>query len=490
MGNFARILHHLDMKDVKRRHLKELAVKKIKEEEDKKEKEIIQEISKKWKSNWKEELIKDKPEINWTQELNSLWDTNWKDDLDEGMTTQMLTGILPSTGDADLEVLQTGLTGNGDIDYGEPGVGDEAMEGEGEYTCFTSLDDLQNVNDPNNIGTYLRIFDQETKQFRTGSHALVTGGNDGYNQVIPGYKSGMVRNVKPSGDYNAYDKGRRQNQGLPLTQNGSDLYYHLYGQTNDVLGLGYGTWNSNDGVTATNTGTRLDFNGPGSPRFAALKAIDSTGFDTIKIHALLGDNDITSTYRDSEHQGGTLRDMRVQIYYWAGDHKDYVRHPSASHVSGYGHLDGWRPINLKPNGEVDPDVDPYIIKHTADRPSSAIDANGVPYDTNNKNAPYSIPLPDYTRSKNARYMILQADKTSSQDAFSVLSVRFQRKSNIKTPALTKPLTDIETAPFVRVGGKDGGAKERKKRVQDIIRSGLKYTSKQFGDDFPFRTDLK
>ena len=58
------------------------------------------------------------------------------------------------------------------------------------------------------------------------------------------------------------------------------------------------------------------------------------------------------------------------------------------------------------------------------------------------------------------------------------------------PSLSKPLTDIETAPFVRAGGKDGGAKERKKRVQDIIRSGLKYTSKQFGDDFPFRTDLK
>ena len=44
------------MKDVKRKHLKELVVKKIKEEEDKKEKEIIQEISKKWKSNWRGEL--------------------------------------------------------------------------------------------------------------------------------------------------------------------------------------------------------------------------------------------------------------------------------------------------------------------------------------------------------------------------------------------------------------------------------------------------
>ena len=495
MGNFARILHHLDMKDVKKRHLKELAVKKIKEEEDKKEKEIIQEISKKWKSNWKEELIKDEPEIDWTQELNSLWNTDWKDDLDEGMTTQMLTGILPSTGDADLEILQTGLTGNGDIDYGEGGVGDEVMAGEGEYTCFTNFDDLDNVRTrpEYNTGTRLRLFDQETKQFRSG---LVGGGAHGYLQAIPGFKSGSMRNVKPSGDYNASEKSRRERLGLPILQGGSNLYYHLYGPTNDVLGLGYGTWNSNDGVTAARTGTRLDFNGPGSPRFAALKEIDSTGFDTIKIHALLGDNDIVNTYRDSEHLGGTLRDKRVQIYYWAGDKDDYVRHPSASttyqgHNNTYVSGDGWRPINMKPNGELDPDVDPYIIKHTADRISTAIDANGIPYSTDNKLAPYSLPIPDYARDKHARYMIVQVDKTNiPTDAFSVLSVRFQRRSNVKTPALTKPLTDIETAPFVRVGGKDGGEKERKKRVQDIIRSGLKYTSKQFGDDFPFRTDLK
>ena len=143
------------------------------------------------------------------------------------------------------------------------------------------------------------------------------------------------------------------------------------------------------------------------------------------------------------------------------------------YVSG----DGWRPINLKPNGEVDPDVDPYIIKHTADRPSSAIDANGVSYDTNNKLAPYSISLPDYARDKHARYMIVQVDKTNiPTDAFSILSVRFQRRSNVKTPALTKPLTDIETSPFVRVGPtkKNVGGKERKKKVQNIIC--LLYTS--------------
>ena len=59
MGNFARVLHHLDMKDVKKRHLKERAAKKIKEEQDKKEKKVIQEIAKKYKSDWRKELEED-----------------------------------------------------------------------------------------------------------------------------------------------------------------------------------------------------------------------------------------------------------------------------------------------------------------------------------------------------------------------------------------------------------------------------------------------
>ena len=130
-------------------------------------------------------------------------------------------------------------------------------------------------------------------------------------------------------------------------------------------------------------------------------------------------------------------------------------------------------------------------RHTADRIGTAIDANGVSYSTDNKNAPYSIPLPDYTRSKNAKYMIIQVDVTSG-DAFSVLSVRFQRRSNVKTPALTKPLTDIETSPFVRVGPtkKNEGGKERKKKVKDIIDGGLKYTETKFSKDFPVRTTLE
>ena len=415
------------------------------------------------------------------KEQYSNWKSDWRKDLlDEGMTTQMLTGVLPSTGNTDLEVLQTGLDGEGDIDYGEGGLGDEVMAGEGEYTCFSNLDTLDNVVEPNNTGTHIRIFDQDSKEFRNQLHH---GGAHGYLLAMPGYVAGMMRNVKPLGDYNAYDKSYRTNKGLPLTQNGSDLYYHIYGQTNDELGKGYGSWNSNDGLLDSGMGVVLNFDGPGSPRFVALKAIDSTEFDTIKIHAAVASNSMVSDYRDSD---GVLRDKKVQVYYWAGDHKDYVKHSSASNiydgnknVSG----DGWRPINMKPNGELDNTVDPYIIKHAADREMNGVDVNGVAYSASNKLHGYSVPLPEYTRSKNARYIIIQTDKNNNSDdnRFALASIRFQRKNTLRVPSISKPLTDIEAAPFIRVGQRvDQNAEQRKKKVQNMIKASLKYGNIKFG----------
>ena len=56
MGNFARVLHHLDMKNVKKKRLEEIAAQKLKEKKDREEKKIIQEISRKYKSDWKREI--------------------------------------------------------------------------------------------------------------------------------------------------------------------------------------------------------------------------------------------------------------------------------------------------------------------------------------------------------------------------------------------------------------------------------------------------
>ncbi len=89
MGHFSRALQHLDMKDVKRKRLKEIAAQKLKEQADAYEKKVIKEISKKYKSDWKREIY-------------------------EGMTTaNALTQTLPAS---DLEnVINNTPTTNADV---------------------------------------------------------------------------------------------------------------------------------------------------------------------------------------------------------------------------------------------------------------------------------------------------------------------------------------------------------------------------------------
>jgi len=76
MNRFSRIRHHVDIEDVKKKRLHEITVKRRREEE----KREIQEISKKYKSDWKKEIF-------------------------EGMTTgSMYTQDLPSEGDTPIDI--------------------------------------------------------------------------------------------------------------------------------------------------------------------------------------------------------------------------------------------------------------------------------------------------------------------------------------------------------------------------------------------------
>ena len=74
------------------------------------------------------------------------------------------------------------------------------------------------------------------------------------------------------------------------------------------------------------------------------------------------------------------------------------------------------------------------------------------------------------------------------DAFSVLSVRFQRKNTLRVPSISKPLTDIEAAPFIRVGG-DKSAQQRRKKVRDMIKASIKYGKTKFGDGLVNSTNI-
>jgi len=93
MNRFSRIRHHVDMRDIKEKCLHEIVVKKIKEEKDRKEKNIIQEISKKYKSNWRNEL-------------------------DEGMTVAgFMKTVVPSEGDEALVNNDTKNINDGSVPY-------------------------------------------------------------------------------------------------------------------------------------------------------------------------------------------------------------------------------------------------------------------------------------------------------------------------------------------------------------------------------------
>ena len=79
MNRFSRIRHHVNMKDVRKRHLEEIAVKKLDEKRLKEEAEQIRAEYEKWKVDWRKEIY-------------------------EAMTTSgLMSTVLPDQGDTDLE---------------------------------------------------------------------------------------------------------------------------------------------------------------------------------------------------------------------------------------------------------------------------------------------------------------------------------------------------------------------------------------------------
>ena len=56
MNRFSRLIHHVDMSDVKRRHQEKIVAAKLEEESIQEEKEYIASVVEKEKSDWKKEL--------------------------------------------------------------------------------------------------------------------------------------------------------------------------------------------------------------------------------------------------------------------------------------------------------------------------------------------------------------------------------------------------------------------------------------------------
>ena len=461
MNRFSRIRHHVDMKDVRKRHLEETAAKKLEEKRLKEEAEQIKAEYEKWKSNWRDDL------------------------LDEGMTTQMLTGILPSAGNTDLDILQLGASGN-DLSYATNGDVTD-----GEFTALTNTDAIDNVNDPLNIGTNIRSPnhpDGDASLEFTASDQMHTSASPSQPSYVPGNTGGM-RGVDISGNYNAMapqvyvNAHGSTNENVPLN--------HFNGEyLRDRVGT-YLTWGTGFGAIA------------GFPRFAALKAVDTTEMDTLSMNWFMfgtvntDGNDESPTYQQkvvTNPSRFTEPGDGVTLFYWAGDKEGAKSYSPDMNVHSGKH-DGWRPINVKPDGTTDNSYSAYLIPHKADGAiyssgSRQKHNGGYPAQVllNNK-----ITLPPWCRDKNTRFLLHQGKNKigASRANFGITSVRFQRRSFMRVPSISKPLTDIEAAPFVRVGQGvgDKSAEQRRKRVRDMIRASLKYGQTKFGDGVITSTNI-
>ena len=197
MNRFSRIRHHVDMRDVKEKCLHEIVVKKIKEEKDRKEKNIIQEISKKYKSNWRNEL-------------------------DEGMTVAgFVQTTLPAEGDEALVDNNTKNINDGTVPYplnpsdanALPGVSDIFAPGPA------------NVIDPNGKG------DAEGVPYGTAS-----GGGFGGGQI-------WASSTEPYGSRNA---GTIENSGFDMGGPYARLYSIVGGPQYGTIPYRYLTLASTD----------------------------------------------------------------------------------------------------------------------------------------------------------------------------------------------------------------------------------------------------
>ena len=99
---------------------------------------------------------------------------------------------------------------------------------------------------------------------------------------------------------------------------------------------------------------------------------------------------------------------------------------------------------------------------------------------------YSMAIPPWHQRKNARFALqvnLSNGATAPFSSFGVVDIKLQRKNPLN---VWVGLDDPEASVFVRVGQGSGttSPKKRKKRVQDILASGKKYTTTNMGPDFP------
>ena len=465
MSRYGKIFKHISVDDVKKKHHDKIVAEKRK----------IEEVE------------------NFVAEVEEK-ESNWRKEISEGMTTNVLYTLQGS--DADHITLQTGFTSHdgGDInDFTHGDAHTEPVHHGGEFTAFTTFTSTENVDDPQNMGTSVRSF---VGQDADGNYDLSpvtgdspTGATDSAGNFWPGY-SGGLRGTHLWQAYNTFPytaSGKPTDENAVIINDPDEPQEGLLSRIGNVMLVGAGF--------AANAGV---------PRILAMKPVDSTYMDTFSLNWFSTGGIYTNTDSDSPTYGQKFTNDTFQpiaqgdgvyLYYWAGDK------PGAKiygpQMSGWGsatkNYTGWRPINRKWDGTLDPDIDPHIIK---DKPNP-VDENGdrlTKGDNYMYRGPYrgqtffnsKLTLPEWCRGKNMRFMLVQ--KLMSQGAaynrWGLSSIRFQRRAPMTVVAT---LDSPEATSFIRLGQvptEITSPKKRKKKVVDLLKSSKEYVNKVVADPFP------
>jgi len=476
MNRFSRIRHHVDMKDVRRKHLEEAAAKKIQEEKIKEERKLHKEVYNKWKSDWRDELkekiiLTDTSEKNskeWSQELDDMWKSDWRDKLEEGMSTSdTFSYSVTGRGDVDLSITGTGYTIDGvhqlqDIEpminvsdptnagkkfgkthgynntYGAINQYDSQAKAdagiENHYWMNPVTGDLDNNTNPR-YSDYIYPFDRDATQaeIETATAASkVKGRNDSFRAVYPTNTFGTRHKVPPV---------------VTNPTVGTDDDYDTVG-----LGLQFGR----------GTDTR-------APLFFVPNPVNTSEIDTVQVLASLPQaSSITSA--------GT----QLQLFYWSGDKPGFQ---SLYPASGGGYPftknqnDGWRPISMKPNGETDSSVNNNIID--IEKP--------IGYEVG-KVSKFSVQIPEWVRSNSTRFMFVQIRQNGSMDRLRIYKIGYQRRNSL---TINTTLEDERESAFVRVGMNSKlNSKERQKKLNDMLKASREYMLKSLGFASLFNDEVK
>ena len=187
-----------------------------------------------------------------------------------------------------------------------------------------------------------------------------------------------------------------------------------------------------------------------------LKDIDTRQIDTITFSVIIGNGS----------NGGAPPDGNLGVYVQSAG-------TAANPTGGYGTLATWTPWYTPADAANDPNYNSKLNFTSIIATPSDVGDGSV--------QDFSVKIPPWHQRENARFALNVEYGSGIQ--YGIVAIKLQRKTPM---TLWVGLDDPEASSFIRVGQGSGttSPKKRKKRVQDILVSGDKYTTTSMGPDFP------